>query len=215
MPKRDKYVPTHRDVPERSALRTGVRTTIVYTGVAAVATGVSVSGGVFSNDAATPAAASDLIPVTAHHTLTAKDLLNRTASVSRSADDRRARADKLKQAALSNASGVAKTKVEKIRPTDPKTMAQTLMPQYGLSASEFGCLDRIWTGESGWNVHADNPTSDAYGIPQALPGSKMASAGADWATNAETQIRWGLGYIRASYGSACNAWNFKMGHGWY
>jgi len=64
-------------------------------------------------------------------------------------------------------------------------------------------------------VNADNPTSSAYGIPQALPGAKMASAGADWATNPETQIRWGLGYIRDSYGSPCGANDFKLGHGWY
>ncbi len=79
------------------------------------------------------------------------------------------------------------------------------MPEFGLSTSEFGCLDRIWTQESGWNVHADNPSSSAYGIPQALPGSKMSSAGPDWANNATTQIKWGLGYIRDRYGSACSA----------
>ena len=93
--------------------------------------------------------------------------------------------------------------------------ARALMPQYGMSASEFGCLDNIWSQESGWNIHADNPSSSAYGIPQALPGSKMSSAGPDWANNAETQIRWGLGYIRDRYGSACGAWGFKSGHGWY
>jgi hypothetical protein len=64
-------------------------------------------------------------------------------------------------------------------------------------------------------VHADNPSSSAYGIPQALPGSKMAAAGADWQSNAATQIRWGLGYIKARYGSPCSAWGFKQSHGWY
>ena len=71
------------------------------------------------------------------------------------------------------------------------------------------------TYQSGWNVHADNPSSSAYGIPQALPGSKMASAGRDWHDNPVTQIRWGLGYIKARYGSPCGAWSFKRGHGWY
>ena len=89
------------------------------------------------------------------------------------------------------------------------------MPKYGLSTSEFDCLDNIWSQESGWNVHADNPSSSAYGIPQALPGSKMASAGPDWENNAETQIRWGLGYIKSRYGSACEAWSYKQGAGWY
>jgi hypothetical protein len=217
VPKREKYVPRHRDVAEKSALRTGLRTTLLYSGVAAVATGVSVSSGVFSSDAptATPAAASGLSGSRLTSALTARDLLNRGSSVSRSADDRRATADKVKQAALSNASGVASTNVEKINASDPKSLARALMPEFGLRTSEFGCLDRIWSQESGWNVHADNPSSSAYGIPQALPGSKMSSAGPDWANSAETQIRWGLGYIRDRYGSACSAWGFKSGHGWY
>jgi hypothetical protein len=64
-------------------------------------------------------------------------------------------------------------------------------------------------------VHANNPFSSAYGIPQALPGSKMASAGPNWQDNAETQIRWGLSYIAKRYGSGCAAWSYKQGHGWY
>ena len=86
---------------------------------------------------------------------------------------------------------------------------------HGFSTSDFSCIDQIWTQESGWNVHADNPSSGAYGIPQALPGSKMASAGADWQNDAATQIKWGLGYIKASYGTPCNAAAFKLAHGWY
>ena len=73
----------------------------------------------------------------------------------------------------------------------------------------------LWAGESGWRWNAENPSSGAYGIPQALPGSKMASAGADWQTNPATQIEWGLGYIRDVYGSPCGAWGFKQSHGWY
>lgn len=71
---------------------------------------------------------------------------------------------------------------------------------------EWECLDQLWLHESGWDHHADNPTSDAYGIPQSLPGSKMASEGSDWATNPETQIKWGLNYIDDRYGTPCNAW---------
>jgi hypothetical protein len=73
----------------------------------------------------------------------------------------------------------------------------------------------LWNVESGWNVTAANPSSGAYGIPQALPGSKMASAGADWQTNAATQIRWGLGYIKSVYGSPCAAWGHEQVDGWY
>ena len=73
----------------------------------------------------------------------------------------------------------------------------------------------FWERESGWNPAATNPYSGAYGIPQALPGAKMASAGADWETNAATQIRWGLGYIKDTYGSPCAAWSHETAYGWY
>ena len=74
---------------------------------------------------------------------------------------------------------------------------------------------QLWTRESNWNVYADNPSSSAYGIPQALPGSKMASAGPDWENNAVTQIKWGLGYIQDRYGSPCAAWGHSESHGFY
>jgi SLT domain-containing protein len=72
----------------------------------------------------------------------------------------------------------------------------------------MGCLIEMWDRESGWNPHAANSGSGAYGIPQALPGSKMASAGSDWADNPVTQIKWGLGYIKERYGTPCGAWAF-------
>lgn len=102
-------------------------------------------------------------------------------------------------------------------PPDPGTaqsIAYNMLPSFGFAHSQFGCLDNIWTRESGWRYNAEN-ASGAYGIPQALPGSKMASAGADWATNPATQIRWGIGYIKSTYGSPCDAWAFWQGHGWY
>jgi len=204
-------------VADHSALRTGLRNTLVATGVAAAATGISVSTGVLNSDGAltTTAAASNLTPPATDGKLTVDDLLNREQAVSRSAGDRRTTVDQLKVSALADSRGTARTKVERIRPADPKKLARALMPEYGMSSAEFGCLDNIWSQESGWNIHADNPSSSAYGIPQALPGSKMSAAGPDWANNAETQIRWGLGYIRDRYGSACGAWGFKSGHGWY
>jgi hypothetical protein len=88
--------------------------------------------------------------------------------------------------------------------------------QYGWGADQFSCLDRLWQKESGWSYSAMNPSSGATGIPQSLPGNKMASAGSDWATNATTQIRWGLGYIKASsYGTPCAAWSHSQAVGWY
>ena len=97
----------------------------------------------------------------------------------------------------------------------PQQIAQGMLGSYGWSASQFSCLQPLWNAESGWNVSASNTSSGAYGIPQALPGSKMASAGADWQTNAATQIRWGLGYIRSVYGSPCGAWSHEQASGWY
>ena len=72
----------------------------------------------------------------------------------------------------------------------------------------------MWNRESGWRVNAYNP-SGAYGIPQALPGSKMASAGPDWQTDATTQIKWGLGYIKERYHSPCEAWGLWQQQGFY
>ena len=83
------------------------------------------------------------------------------------------------------------------------------------SSSQFSCLDPLWNQESGWTGVASNPTSGAYGIPQALPGSKMASAGPDWQSDAATQIRWGLGYIQSTYGSPYAAWAHEQADGWY
>ncbi len=97
----------------------------------------------------------------------------------------------------------------------PQQIALAMLASYGWSSSQFTCLDALWQEESGWNVYASNPGSGAYGIPQALPGSKMASAGPDWQSDAATQIRWGLSYIQATYGSPCAAWAHEEATGWY
>ena len=99
-------------------------------------------------------------------------------------------------------------------PGTAQHIAYQLLPSFGFSQSQFGCLNNIWTRESGWSVTAAN-ASGAYGIPQALPGSKMATAGPDWQTSATTQIKWGLGYIKERYGTPCEAWAFWEGHDWY
>jgi hypothetical protein len=97
----------------------------------------------------------------------------------------------------------------------PKEVAMNLLPDHGWSQSQFSCLDKLWTRESGWRVSADNPSSSAYGIPQALPGNRMAAYGSDWRTNPVTQIKWGLDYIEATYGSPCGAWAHSQAKGWY
>ena len=96
----------------------------------------------------------------------------------------------------------------------PQQTAMGMLSSFGWSSSQFSCLDPLWARESGWNVTAANPDG-AYGIPQAMPGSKMASAGPGWQTNAATQIRWGLGYIKGLYGSPCGAWSHEQATGWY
>lgn len=97
----------------------------------------------------------------------------------------------------------------------PKDIARALVAQRGWSASQFSCLDKLWMKESRWNYRASNPSSGAYGIPQSLPGSKMASAGSDWRTNPATQIKWGLSYISSRYGTPCGAWSHSRSNGWY
>ncbi|HLM87543.1 MAG TPA: hypothetical protein VK284_00730 [Streptosporangiaceae bacterium] len=103
-------------------------------------------------------------------------------------------------------------------PPDPHTAQSTayaMLASFGFSPQTyFGCLLDLWNRESGWSYDAEN-ASGAYGIPQALPGSKMASAGPDWQTNPATQIRWGLGYIKQLYGNPCGAWAFEEANGYY
>jgi hypothetical protein len=192
-----------------------VRTAAIVSTIAVVATGLAVSTGVFSQQLPIDGAATALSAATPAKTMSQDELAEREERASRSSDDRRPEADRSKARALSNDSGVAVTRTEDLSDADPRALARALMPQYGISSSEFDCLDNIWSQESGWNVHADNPSSSAYGIPQALPGSKMSSAGDDWATNPVTQIRWGLGYIEDRYGSPCSAWGHSQSHGFY
>ena len=100
-------------------------------------------------------------------------------------------------------------------PGSAKAIAFDMVAARGWGQGEFDCLVSLWNKESGWNVNAHNASSGAHGIPQALPGSKMASAGADWASNPATQITWGLGYISGRYGTPCGAWGTSQAKGWY
>lgn len=100
-------------------------------------------------------------------------------------------------------------------PGTAQAVAYGMMASYGWGDDQYSCLVSLWNRESGWNVYAYNASSGATGIPQALPGSKMASAGADWATNPATQITWGLGYVTSRYGTPCGAWAHSESVGWY
>lgn len=98
---------------------------------------------------------------------------------------------------------------------DPKAVARAMVADRGWNDAQFQCLVKLWQKESNWTYTARNRSSGAYGIPQSLPGSKMASAGADWQTNPATQIKWGLGYIASVYGTPCNAWGHSQRVNWY
>ena len=98
---------------------------------------------------------------------------------------------------------------------EAQAYAQQRCADYGWSDYDYECLIALWNKESGWNVNAHNSYSGAHGIPQALPASKMASAGSDYMTNYQTQVNWGLGYISSRYGSPSNAWSHSVNTGWY
>ena len=216
LPKHPKHLPLHR-TPSRflAAPTKFLRKTLVLSSVAAAATGLSVAGGVMSQPAEhVDTVSASAATVTDVPTLTADQRAERRdAEASR--DDRRERLDPAKKAALSADKGAAVSVTKDASDDDPREIAQALLGEFGFSQNEFGCLDSLWTRESGWSVNADNPSSSAYGIPQALPGEKMSSAGSDWATNPATQIRWGLGYIQDRYGSPCGAWGHSESYGWY
>jgi hypothetical protein len=240
VPDHQQYVPKHRAAPvpsqpaalsgprhlgaKRHPARKALRGTVTMTGLAAAATGVAVATGVIQSPGAAVNLADSLGPVSSADTPTshAADVRDRSTVVSRSADrtaltraDRRTGRDPAKAAALGLTAGPAVGGEENVSLTDPQAIAEALLPKFGFDSSQMSCLIPLWMGESGWRWNAENASSGAYGIPQSLPGSKMASAGPDWRTNPATQIEWGLGYIRDSYGSPCGAWAFKQGHGWY
>jgi hypothetical protein len=146
------------------------------------------------------------------------------AEAQRQADEAAAAAQRAAEAQSSSSSSSGSSSggsasAPAVGPVDPGSaqgIAKDMMAsQYGWGDDQFACLVALWDRESGWNYQAYNRSSGAGGIPQALPASKMASAGADWATNPATQIAWGLGYIAGSYGTPCGAWGHSESSGWY
>lgn len=215
-----KPAPKHRGAPRHAHLKEtpkkAFRNTMVLSSVALAVTGVSVGAGVLQEAPDVTAAAGDLdqpLGGGGGEAAPPVDTGDRTPILSR--DDQRDSADPAKEAELVGSEPAAMTDTRSLSESDPKDIALALMGDFGFGSDQFGCLDSLWTRESNWNPFADNPTSSAYGIPQALPGSKMASAGADWATNPVTQIKWGLGYIQDRYGSPCAAWGHSESVGWY
>jgi hypothetical protein len=190
---------------------------MLFSGVAVAATGIAVSSGVFAQDGAigdgAMASLSAGQPQQDERTPGSAALADRESGVSRS--DRRTSVDEAKIATLDEESGGQQTKTEDLTTGDPRTIARAMLADFGFSEAEFGCLDALYMSESGWDPHADNPTSSAYGIPQALTGGTHDDLPADYMTNPASQIRWGLEYIRNSYGTPCSAWEFKQANNWY
>jgi hypothetical protein len=118
-------------------------------------------------------------------------------------------------APASGGTGVV-TSAPPANPTGAEALGQQLLVSYGgFSSGQWPCLYNLWQRESGWNVYAENGASGAYGIPQSLPGYKMASIASDWQTNPATQIKWGLSYIKSTYGTPCGAWQNELNYGYY
>jgi hypothetical protein len=128
-------------------------------------------------------------------------------------------------AAVAGATATAKPKpkpkkrasrAKKRAPLTPREMAQELVSEHpGWKPAQFTCLDKLWTRESGWDAHNENGGSGAYGIPQSLPGRKMAAFGSDWRDNPLTQIKWGLWYIADRYETPCAAWEHSQRYNYY
>jgi hypothetical protein len=221
--------PKHRASKARRAPRAALKTSLTLSSMAVVATGFAVGSGSLSlttgdGDGGRTSTAAQVTQTGVGDAVggqagrAAADLAQADADreqplVTRS--DSRAKADPLKKDALSVGAGNTMSRTEDLSDEDPRTIAKALLAEFGWSADQFGCLESLWDRESHWNPYAENSSSGAYGIPQSLPGSKMASVAPDWRTNPVTQIRWGLGYIADRYGSPCGAWGHSEGHGWY
>lgn len=177
-----------------------------------------------SDQAATISADRDTISATSRADLDAANAAKAKAEADKKAAEEAAKvqaaadaaAKAVKEKSSSKSTGSSSPALPSVTP-DPgsaQAYAQQAVKARGWSDSDFSCLVSLWNKESGWRVNAFNP-SGAYGIPQALPGAKMASAGSDWATNPNTQIDWGLGYIASVYGTPCNAWAHSQSVNWY
>ncbi|AQY03322.1 phospholipase [Microbacterium foliorum] len=156
-----------------------------------------------------------LTSLTAYAVTGTDEIVAETAALQESyvaAQQAKAAADAAAEQAAAEAAALAQTNTVDGAKAAARDIASG---QYGWGADQFSCLDSLWTKESGWNYQAYNASGGATGIPQALPGSKMASAGSDWQTNAATQIRWGLGYISSVYGTPCSAWGHSQSVNWY
>ncbi|WP_446459014.1 aggregation-promoting factor C-terminal-like domain-containing protein [Streptomyces zingiberis] len=146
----------------------------------------------------------------------AKDAAAKKAEADKKAAEERAKEREAAEAKSAAASRSATRDASDFGVQSSYTVAQVqAMARQMVPADQFQCFSNIVDHESSWNYKASNPSSGAYGLMQALPGSKMSSAGADWQTNPATQIKWGLSYMDGRYGSPCGAWEFWQANNWY
>jgi hypothetical protein len=211
------HTPKHRAADAGAVARAkqasfaAVRNAVVLSTLASAATGIVVTGGVMLGDTAaaqSPRLAS-AVAAPASAPLDPADSVTETSSRT----DLRSDTDPVKEAALADLVTPGEARSEDLSNADPRVIARALLPEYGFSDDQYSCLDSLYLSESGWQIDADNPTSSAYGIPQAL--TRLHDLPADYMTSAESQIRWGLEYIQVSYGTPCNAWAFKRANNWY
>ena len=138
----------------------------------------------------------------------AEDAAAKKAAAEKAAEAREAKEAASRSASRADAGDFAQK--ASYSTSEVQSMAKSIV-----GGGQFQCFSEIVERESGWNYQASNPSSGAYGLVQALPGTKMASAGADWKTNPATQIKWGLNYMNDRYGSPCGAWDFWQANNWY
>ncbi|MEK9519145.1 transglycosylase SLT domain-containing protein [Streptomyces sp. NPDC087908] len=137
-----------------------------------------------------------------------KEAADKVAAEEKAAKERKEAEERANRSAVRDAASFSAQGSYSV--SEVKAIARQMIP-----AGQFQCFSNIVDHESTWNYKATNPGSGAYGLVQALPGNKMASAGADWQTNPATQIKWGLNYMNSRYGSPCGAWSFWQSHRWY
>ena len=199
--------------------------TLATAGTLTVATAISLAATLPAGSSPVPASADAAYRSTTSQQATAPPSANGVAQAVMFARMRSIEAARHQQELAAQKAAKAAQAARKAQPApqaaaitpsgSPEQVAERMLSQFGWSSSQFSCLQPLWEHESGWSVAAENPSSGAYGIPQALPAAQMASAGADWQTNAATQIRWGLTYIQGRYGSPCGAWGHEEADNWY
>lgn len=159
---------------------------------------------------------TDVVGLTADASTETRAVIAQTAQLreEKAAEKRREKEERKRQKEAERKAAEEAKKAQ--TPEGAKLAAREIAAdEFGWGDDQFGCLSNLWTKESGWNYQASNASSHAYGIPQALPGSKMTSISDDWQTNPLTQIRWGLTYIQGSYGTPCAAWGHSQAMNWY